>query len=74
MAPITARSDSDDGNITVASYVLGTIGTVLWCIQLIPQIWYNWRQKKTDGFPPLMMLLWASCAFSETCLFFLVLS
>ncbi|GLA47105.1 hypothetical protein AnigIFM63604_000969 [Aspergillus niger] len=62
MAPITARSDSDDGNITVASYVLGTIGTVLWCIQLIPQIWYNWRQKKTDGFPPLMMLLWASCA------------
>ncbi|KAI2835931.1 hypothetical protein CBS147343_10058 [Aspergillus niger] len=62
MAPITARSDSDDGNITVASYVLGTIGTVLWCIQLIPQIWYNWRQKKTDGFPPLMMLLWASSA------------
>ncbi|OOF92776.1 hypothetical protein ASPCADRAFT_8414 [Aspergillus carbonarius ITEM 5010] len=51
-----------DGNVTVASNVLGTIGTVLWCIQLIPQIWYNWRRKKTDGFPPLMMLLWASCA------------
>ncbi|GFN20725.1 PQ-loop repeat-containing protein [Aspergillus tubingensis] len=59
---MTASSESDDGNITGASYVLGTIGTVLWCIQLIPQIWYNWRRKKTDGFPPLMMLLWASCA------------
>ncbi|PYI05304.1 PQ loop repeat protein [Aspergillus sclerotiicarbonarius CBS 121057] len=51
-----------DSNVTVASNVLGTIGTVLWCVQLIPQIWYNWRRKKTDGFPPLMMLLWASCA------------
>ncbi|PYH78115.1 PQ loop repeat protein [Aspergillus uvarum CBS 121591] len=51
-----------DGNVTVASNVLGTIGTVLWCIQLIPQIWYNWKQKKTDGLPPLMMFLWAACA------------
>ncbi|KAJ5723816.1 hypothetical protein N7488_001851 [Penicillium malachiteum] len=49
-------------NITVASNVLGTIGTLLWCIQLIPQIWYNWRRKKTDGFPAAMMFLWASCA------------
>ncbi|PYH95325.1 PQ loop repeat protein [Aspergillus ellipticus CBS 707.79] len=55
-------TETADGNVTVASNVLGTIGTVLWCIQLIPQIWYNWRRKKTDGFPPLMMLLWASCA------------
>ncbi|PYI26234.1 PQ loop repeat protein [Aspergillus indologenus CBS 114.80] len=51
-----------DDNVTVASNVLGTIGTVLWCIQLIPQIWYNWKQKKTDGLPPLMMFLWAACA------------
>ncbi|KAJ5609594.1 hypothetical protein N7528_010161, partial [Penicillium herquei] len=49
-------------NVTVASNVLGTIGTLLWCIQLIPQIWYNWRRKKTDGFPAAMMFLWASCA------------
>ncbi|RHZ63887.1 PQ-loop repeat-containing protein [Aspergillus thermomutatus] len=53
---------ADSENVTVASNVLGTIGTVLWCIQLIPQIWYNWRQKKTDGLPPSMMFLWASCA------------
>ncbi|KAJ5238891.1 hypothetical protein N7468_003510 [Penicillium chermesinum] len=51
-----------EGNVTVASTVLGTIGTVLWCIQLIPQIWFNWRRKQTDGFPATMMFLWASCA------------
>lgn len=53
---------ADTEHVTVASNILGTIGTVLWCIQLIPQIWYNWRQKKTDGLPPSMMFLWASCA------------
>ncbi|PTU19846.1 hypothetical protein P175DRAFT_0509837 [Aspergillus ochraceoroseus IBT 24754] len=51
-----------DGNVTLASNVLGTIATVLWCIQLIPQIWYNWKQKDTEGVPQVMMLLWASCA------------
>ncbi|KAJ5241038.1 uncharacterized protein N7469_002629 [Penicillium citrinum] len=51
-----------DDHVTVASNVLGTIGTVLWCIQLIPQIWYNWKRKKTDGFPATMMFLWASCS------------
>ncbi|KAJ5759916.1 hypothetical protein N7520_007072 [Penicillium odoratum] len=49
-------------NVTLASNVLGTIGTTLWCVQLIPQIWYNWRRKKTDGFPAAMMFLWASCS------------
>ena len=52
---------SNGDNVTVASNVLGTIGTVLWCIQLIPQIWYNYRRKNTDGFPAAMMFLWASC-------------
>ncbi|KAK4117444.1 hypothetical protein N656DRAFT_804157 [Canariomyces notabilis] len=31
----------------------------LWCVQLIPQIWTNWRTKKTDGLPGNMMFLWA---------------
>ncbi|OJI87477.1 hypothetical protein ASPTUDRAFT_61942 [Aspergillus tubingensis CBS 134.48] len=44
---------------TPASNVLGTIGTVFWCIQLVPQIWYNWRRKKTEGLPPAMGFLWA---------------
>lgn len=50
-----------DENIPVAANVLGTIGTVLWCIQLVPQIWHNWRHKKTDGLPASMMVLWATC-------------
>ncbi|KAJ5647396.1 hypothetical protein N7490_003768, partial [Penicillium lividum] len=53
---------SNGDNVTLASNVLGTIGTILWCVQLIPQIWYNWRRKKTDGFPAAMMFLWASCS------------
>lgn len=44
-----------------ASTVLGTIGTVCWCVQLIPQIWYNWKRKDCTGFPPMMMFLWALC-------------
>ncbi|KAJ5264942.1 PQ loop repeat protein, partial [Penicillium chrysogenum] len=51
---------SSEGNITLASNVLGTIGTVLWCIQLLPQIWSNWHKKSTDGLPAMMMFLWAT--------------
>lgn len=50
------------GEIPIAANVLGTIGTVFWCIQLIPQIWYNWKQKKTDGLPGSMMFIWALSA------------
>ncbi|MCJ1428388.1 hypothetical protein MMC29_006297 [Sticta canariensis] len=46
-------------HIPPAANVLGMFGTVLWCIQLIPQIWQNWRLKETDGVPALMMLMWA---------------
>ncbi|KAK3366993.1 hypothetical protein B0T24DRAFT_534919, partial [Lasiosphaeria ovina] len=28
---------------------------------LIPQIWTNWRTKKTDGLPGAMMFMWALC-------------
>ncbi|CAM9024487.1 unnamed protein product [Wickerhamomyces anomalus] len=44
-----------------AATVLGTLGTVCWCIQLIPQVYYNYRRKNCEGFPPLMMFLWAAC-------------
>ncbi|RCK64459.1 hypothetical protein Cantr_00456 [Candida viswanathii] len=44
----------------VAENVLGTIGTVLWCIQLIPQVIRNYRTKDCEGLPPLMMFLWAA--------------
>lgn len=48
-------------SIPVSANVLGTIGTVLWCVQLVPQIWTNWRTKSTDGLPGSMMFLWALC-------------
>ena len=57
---------ASEGNVTTASTALGTIGTVFWCVQLIPQIWYNWRHKKTEGFPALMAFLWAGCMFDFT--------
>ncbi len=56
-------------SIPVAANVLGTIGTVFWCVQLVPQVWYNWKQKRTDGLPGLMMFLWAICISPNTSLF-----
>ncbi|KAK2761134.1 hypothetical protein FQN54_001654 [Arachnomyces sp. PD_36] len=53
---------SESERIPIAANVLGTIGTVFWCIQLVPQIWHNWRNKKTDGLPLIMMFLWGACA------------
>ncbi|KAF1848760.1 PQ loop repeat protein [Cucurbitaria berberidis CBS 394.84] len=46
-------------SIPVAATVLGTIGTVCWCVQLAPQIWRNYRTKSTEGLPASMMLLWS---------------
>lgn len=48
-------------SIPPAANVLGTIGTVCWCVQIIPQIIHNWRRKNTDGLPGTMLMLWASC-------------
>lgn len=44
----------------VAENVLGTIGTVFWCIQLAPQIYTNYKTKCCEGLPPLMLFLWAA--------------
>lgn len=49
------------GGNSVAANVLGTIGTIFWCIQLIPQVIYNWKRKDCTGLPPIMMFLWAVC-------------
>ncbi|KAI0014984.1 PQ loop repeat-domain-containing protein [Xylariomycetidae sp. FL0641] len=48
-------------HIPVAANVLGTIGTILWCVQLVPQVYTNWRTKSTEGLPGTMMFLWALC-------------
>lgn len=41
-----------------ASTGLGTAATVCWCVQLIPQIWYNWKRKDCTGLSPFMMASW----------------
>ncbi|KAI1610256.1 PQ loop repeat-domain-containing protein [Exophiala viscosa] len=46
-------------SIPAAANVLGTIGTVCWSIQLLPQIYRSYRTKSTVGVPPLMMLFWS---------------
>lgn len=47
-------------SIPAAANVLGTIGTVFWCIQLLPQIYRSYRTKSTVGVPPAMMFLWSA--------------
>ena len=54
MAPQTA--------IPLPADIFGTIGTILWCTQLLPQIWYNHQRKATNGLPGSMMFLWAVSA------------
>lgn len=46
-------------SIPLAANVLGSIGTVLWCIQLLPQIWHSYRTKNVEGLPATMVLLWS---------------
>ncbi len=48
--------------IPLAANILSTIGTIFWCIQLLPQIYYNHIRKSTNGLPGLMMFLWAISA------------
>ncbi|KAF2014552.1 PQ loop repeat protein-like protein [Aaosphaeria arxii CBS 175.79] len=49
-------------SIPPAANVLGTIGTICWCVQLFPQIWRNYRTKSTEGLPAVMMFLWTISA------------
>ncbi|PFH51948.1 hypothetical protein AMATHDRAFT_58178 [Amanita thiersii Skay4041] len=51
----------------IAENVLGTIGTICWTAQLVPQIWKSWREKKTDGLSPWLVWIWGvSGAFLGT--------
>ncbi|KAI5952802.1 hypothetical protein KGF54_003669 [Candida jiufengensis] len=43
----------------IVENVLGSLGAVLWSIQLVPQIIRNYKVKDCTGLPPLMMFLWA---------------
>ena len=37
----------------------GTLGAVCWSIQLLPQIFLNWRRHNATGLQPTMMMFWA---------------
>lgn len=41
-----------------AENALGTLGTVCWTIQLVPQIYKTWREKSTKGLSPWLVLIW----------------
>lgn len=60
----------DHPMVSVAENVLATIGTVFWCIQLVPQIVRNYRVKNCEGLPPLMMFLWAALGVPFSIYFF----
>ncbi|KAH8093259.1 PQ-loop-domain-containing protein [Cristinia sonorae] len=42
----------------LAENVLGTIGTICWTLQLVPQVWKSWRTKSTDGLSLWLVWLW----------------
>ena len=46
-------------SVPLVATILGLLGTVLWCLQLVPQIWHSYRTKSTEGLPFAMMLLWS---------------
>ena len=50
---------AQEPTVPLASTVLATIGTIFWCIQLLPQVYYNHKLKDTEGLPAIMMMLWA---------------
>ncbi|RDB23451.1 Uncharacterized protein C2E12.03c [Hypsizygus marmoreus] len=50
---------------TVAENVLGTIGTICWTCQLIPQIWKSWREHSTAGLSHLLVCVPQSSKFER---------
>ncbi|ODV80715.1 PQ-loop-domain-containing protein [Suhomyces tanzawaensis NRRL Y-17324] len=54
----------------VAENVLGTAGTIFWCVQLVPQIIRNYKVKNCEGLPPIMMFLWAASGVPFSIYFF----
>ncbi|CBY02132.1 hypothetical protein IAQ61_006717 [Plenodomus lingam] len=43
----------------VAANVFGTLGAVLWSLQLLPQIWKNWRRHDSESLSAMFFLSWA---------------
>jgi uncharacterized protein with PQ loop repeat len=43
-----------------AENVLGTMGTICWSGQIIPQLYKNYKEKSTEGLSPWLMLIWSA--------------
>ncbi|KAJ7625704.1 PQ loop repeat-domain-containing protein [Roridomyces roridus] len=43
---------------SVAENVFGTIGTICWTVQLVPQLWKSYKEKSTEGLSPWLVLTW----------------
>ncbi|KAI0731375.1 PQ loop repeat-domain-containing protein [Earliella scabrosa] len=41
-----------------AENALGTLGTICWTIQLLPQLWLTYRTKSVEGLSEWLMLIW----------------
>ncbi|KXN74593.1 hypothetical protein CONCODRAFT_2397 [Conidiobolus coronatus NRRL 28638] len=48
----------ESANNYIYKEVFGTIGLVLWSIQLFPQVYDNYRYKLSDGLCNSTLLLW----------------
>ncbi|KAJ7709072.1 PQ loop repeat-domain-containing protein [Mycena olivaceomarginata] len=42
----------------VAENVFGTLGTICWTGQLVPQVWKSYRDKSTQGLSEWLVLMW----------------
>ncbi len=45
-------------NLDVAITVASTASLILWTVQLLPQIYHNYRRKSTEGLSLAMLLIW----------------
>ena len=41
------------------STAFGTVGAICWSIQLLPQIYLNWRRHSAEGLSSEFMMFWA---------------
>ena len=48
-----------DGDI---HHIFTVLGTILWTVQLLPQVYKSWRTKSTEGLSGALMLIWSISA------------
>ncbi|GAA5826201.1 hypothetical protein JCM11251_007205 [Rhodosporidiobolus azoricus] len=46
------------GAYETVEQVFGWLGTILWCIQLVPQVWLNYKRQSTHGLSSFLPVCW----------------